>query len=57
MNDAPAGGRRGGLHTVLLALAWTLLAVWAVGIAVAGWQLGSWRAELTRMSVAARVSR
>ena len=48
MNDAPAGGRGSGLQTVLLALAWTLLAVWAVGISVAGWQLGSWREELTR---------
>jgi type VI secretion system protein ImpL len=45
---SPSGRGWGGLQAVLLALAWTLLAVWAVGIAVAGWQLGSWREELTR---------
>ena len=32
----------------LLAIAYLLLALWAVGVAVAAYQLGSWRQELTR---------
>jgi type VI secretion system protein ImpL len=32
----------------LLTLAYVLLATWALGIAVAAWQLGDWRQELTR---------
>lgn len=32
----------------LVTLAWMLLAAWAVGILVAGWQLDGWRQDLTR---------
>jgi type VI secretion system protein ImpL len=34
-----------------LALAWLLLALWAAGIVVAAWQLGSWRHDLTHTLV------
>jgi type VI secretion system protein ImpL len=36
------------LNAMALALAYGVLAVWALGIIVAGFQLGSWRQELTR---------
>ncbi|HZN46880.1 MAG TPA: hypothetical protein VFB71_04605 [Ramlibacter sp.] len=35
-------------HGPLLSLAWLLILLWAAGLAVAAWQLGSWRQELTR---------
>lgn len=40
--------RLGALRRLrVIHLAWGLLAVWAVGILVAAWQLGSWRQELS----------
>lgn len=42
----PAGVSR--LQAVALALAYALLAAWAIGLLVAAVQLGSWRQELTR---------
>ena len=45
---SPSGRGWGGLQAVLLALAWTLLAVWAVGIAVAGWQRPHRKRQLAR---------
>ena len=35
----------------LLSLAWLLILLWAAGLAVAAYQLGSWRQELTRTLV------
>ena len=44
--------RAGALRRLrLVHLAWLVLAIWAFGILVAAWQLGSWRQELQRTLV------
>ena len=49
MNPGPSHrGGRAAWRARLLALAHVLLAVWAVGIGVAAYQLGSWREEMSR---------
>lgn len=49
MNAGPSpAGRRAAWHARLLAVAHVLLAVWAVGIGVAAYQLGNWREEMSR---------